>query len=56
MPALMSMTCLMMSSGWILNTQMAKGELLQADNAAFDEHDMPYNVVWLDIEHTDGKR
>lgn len=22
----------------------------------FDEHDMPVDVVWLDIEHTDGKR
>ncbi|XP_072023564.1 neutral alpha-glucosidase AB-like isoform X2 [Amphiura filiformis] len=22
----------------------------------FDEHDIPYDVIWLDIEHTDGKR
>ena len=22
----------------------------------FDEHDIPYDVLWLDIEHTDGKR
>ena len=21
----------------------------------FDEHDIPYDVLWLDIEHTDGK-
>lgn len=29
---------------------------VQAVNAGFDEHDMPYDVIWLDIEHTDGKR
>eukprot|EP00899_Mesostigma_viride_P016621 jgi/Mesvir1/24960/Mv16930-RA.1 len=22
----------------------------------FDSHDIPYDVIWLDIEHTDGKR
>ena len=22
----------------------------------FDLHDIPYDVLWLDIEHTDGKR
>ncbi|PIK52128.1 hypothetical protein BSL78_10975 [Apostichopus japonicus] len=22
----------------------------------FDEHDIPYDVIWLDIEHTNGKR
>ena len=22
----------------------------------FDKYDMPYDVLWLDIEHTDGKR
>lgn len=22
----------------------------------FEEHDYPYDVLWLDIEHTDGKR
>ncbi|KAJ0041468.1 hypothetical protein Pint_27440 [Pistacia integerrima] len=22
----------------------------------FDEHDIPYDVLWLDIDHTDGKR
>lgn len=22
----------------------------------FEEHDFPYDVLWLDIEHTDGKR
>ena len=27
-----------------------------AVDAGFDEHDMPYDVLWLDIEHTDGKR
>ncbi|KAG7381912.1 hypothetical protein PHYBOEH_010680, partial [Phytophthora boehmeriae] len=25
-------------------------------DAAFDEHLIPYDVLWLDIEHTDGKR
>ena len=32
----------------------------EADVAAvdggFDAHDIPYDVLWLDIEHTDGKR
>lgn len=27
-----------------------------AVDAGFDEHDVPYDVLWLDIEHTDGKR
>ena len=27
-----------------------------AVDAAFDEHNIPYDVMWLDIEHTDGKR
>lgn len=22
----------------------------------FDDHDIPYDVLWLDIEHTDGKK
>ena len=25
-------------------------------NAGFDEHDFPMDVIWLDIEHTDGKK
>ncbi|XP_060117238.1 neutral alpha-glucosidase C isoform X1 [Heteronotia binoei] len=25
-------------------------------DAGFDEHSIPYDVMWLDIEHTDGKR
>ncbi|XP_053141818.1 neutral alpha-glucosidase C isoform X2 [Hemicordylus capensis] len=25
-------------------------------DAGFDVHDIPYDVIWLDIEHTDGKR
>ncbi|XP_022081306.1 neutral alpha-glucosidase AB-like isoform X2 [Acanthaster planci] len=25
-------------------------------DAKFDEHDIPCDVIWLDIEHTDGKR
>lgn len=28
----------------------------RAVDAGFDEHDIPYDVIWLDIEHTDGKR
>ncbi|XP_069750277.1 neutral alpha-glucosidase AB-like isoform X2 [Narcine bancroftii] len=29
---------------------------VQTVDAGFDEHDIPYDVIWLDIEHTDGKR
>jgi mannosyl-oligosaccharide alpha-1,3-glucosidase len=25
-------------------------------NSKYDEYDMPVDVIWLDIEHTDGKR
>ncbi|XP_018115471.1 neutral alpha-glucosidase AB isoform X1 [Xenopus laevis] len=25
-------------------------------DAGFDEYDLPYDVIWLDIEHADGKR
>ncbi|KAL3968546.1 C-type lectin domain family 4 member E [Sarotherodon galilaeus] len=25
-------------------------------DAGFDRHSIPYDVIWLDIEHTDGKR
>ncbi|XP_041132775.1 neutral alpha-glucosidase C isoform X2 [Polyodon spathula] len=27
-----------------------------AVDAGFDQRDIPYDVIWLDIEHTDGKR
>ncbi|KAH7705988.1 glycosyl hydrolase family 31 protein [Aphelenchoides avenae] len=27
-----------------------------AVHAGFDEHDIPMDAIWLDIEHTDGKR
>lgn len=30
-------------------------DVFQVD-AKFEEHDFPYDVLWLDIEHTDGKR
>jgi mannosyl-oligosaccharide alpha-1,3-glucosidase len=30
-------------------------DVAQVD-AGFDEHDIPYDVLWLDIEHTDGKK
>ncbi len=29
---------------------------MAAVDAGFDAHDLPYDVIWLDIEHTDGKR
>jgi hypothetical protein len=29
---------------------------VRAVNEGFDEHLMPCDVIWLDIEHTDGKR
>lgn len=31
-------------------------EDVKAVDAAFDERDIPYDVLWLDIEHTHGKR
>ena len=34
---------------------MSQKEVEQVD-AGFDEYDIPYDVLWLDIEHTDGKR
>ena len=30
--------------------------VLYSVDDGFDEHDIPYDVLWLDIEHTDGKR
>lgn len=30
-------------------------DVAQVD-AGFEEHNIPYDVIWLDIEHTDGKR
>jgi hypothetical protein len=32
-----------------------EADVRQVD-ANFDKHDIPYDVIWLDIEHTDGKR
>eukprot|EP00898_Chlorokybus_atmophyticus_P004984 jgi/Chlat1/5487/Chrsp36S05435 len=29
---------------------------VNATDAGFDEHNLPYDVLWLDIEHTDGKK
>ncbi|KAM9341648.1 LOW QUALITY PROTEIN: neutral alpha-glucosidase C [Symphorus nematophorus] len=29
---------------------------VKAVDAGFDRHNIPYDVIWLDIEHTDGKR
>ena len=30
--------------------------LLISVDENFDAHDIPYDVIWLDIEHTDGKK
>ncbi|XP_048086916.1 neutral alpha-glucosidase AB isoform X2 [Alosa alosa] len=37
---------------WNYNDQ----EDVQAVDKGFDEHDIPYDFIWLDIEHADGKR
>ncbi|KAM4622086.1 neutral alpha-glucosidase AB isoform 2-T2 [Polymixia lowei] len=37
---------------WNYNDQ----EDVQTVDAGFDQHDIPYDFIWLDIEHTDGKR
>ncbi|XP_035265569.1 neutral alpha-glucosidase AB isoform X1 [Anguilla anguilla] len=29
---------------------------VRAVDQGFDDHDIPYDFIWLDIEHTDGKR
>ncbi|ETE61989.1 Neutral alpha-glucosidase AB, partial [Ophiophagus hannah] len=39
-------------SRWNYNDE----EDVTAVDNGFDEHDIPYDVIWLDIEHTDGKR
>jgi len=33
----------------------SESDVLSVDQG-FDEHDIPYDVLWLDIEHTDGKK
>ena len=40
------------SCRWNYNNEK---DALQVD-AGFDKHEIPYDVLWLDIEHTDGKR
>ncbi|KAF9921442.1 hypothetical protein FBU30_008498 [Linnemannia zychae] len=37
---------------WNYNNQMDVADV----DAGFDKHDIPYDVLWLDIEHTNGKR
>ena len=37
---------------WNYNDQ---ADVTAVDNK-FDEHDIPMDVMWLDIEHTDGKK
>ncbi|XP_065140489.2 neutral alpha-glucosidase AB isoform X2 [Paramisgurnus dabryanus] len=37
---------------WNYNDQ----EDVKSVDQGFDEHDIPYDFIWLDIEHTDGKR
>lgn len=39
-------------SRWNYNSQDDVREV----DAGFDAHDIPYDVLWLDIEHTDGKK
>ncbi|VDN30007.1 unnamed protein product [Gongylonema pulchrum] len=39
-------------SRWNYNDE----EDVQEVHEAFDKHDIPVDVIWLDIEHTDGKR
>ncbi|KAJ7996613.1 hypothetical protein DPEC_G00238870 [Dallia pectoralis] len=39
-------------SRWNYNNQ----EDVASVDRGFDEHDIPYDFIWLDIEHTDGKR
>ena len=29
---------------------------MHAVDSGFDDHEIPYDVIWLDIEHTNGKR
>lgn len=29
---------------------------MKAVDAGFDQHGIPYDVIWLDIDHTDEKR
>ena len=29
---------------------------LSSVDKLLDQHDLPYDVLWLDIEHTDGKK
>jgi alpha 1,3-glucosidase len=37
---------------WNYKSEEDVGEV----DAGFDKHDIPYDVIWLDIEHTDGKK
>lgn len=37
---------------WNYNDQ----EDVHSVNSGFDDHDIPYDVIWLDIEHTDNKK
>lgn len=39
-------------SRWNYNDQ----EDVRTVDSSFDEHDIPYDTIWLDIEHTDGKK
>ena len=35
---------------------MSRDVFSSSVDAGFDKHDIPYDVLWLDIEHTNGKR
>ncbi|XP_077537623.1 neutral alpha-glucosidase AB-like isoform X3 [Haemaphysalis longicornis] len=39
-------------SRWNYNDQ----DDVRSVDAGFDEHNLPYDALWLDIEHTDGKK
>lgn len=39
-------------SRWNYNDQ----EDVRNVDSGFDDHDLPYDAIWLDIEHTDGKK
>jgi len=41
---------------WILFDLVGSCNFAFFQLLGFDEHDIPYDVLWLDIEHTDGKK
>ena len=41
---------------WLYHSLSQDCLLSPSVDAGFDAHDIPYDVLWLDIEHTNGKR